>query len=122
MKCFLPWTKLNKLHTETTICARGAEIKRWRLVEEGDRAGALTAFRDYNSPLETVLSFNYLGHVLAATDDDWLSVISNLQKARYSWSYLAWILGWEGTETRTTGSFKSPSSNKFYCSGQRRRW
>ena len=42
--------------------------------------------------------FNHLRIILTAIDDDWPSVITNLQKARKSWSCLPRILGRDKTQ------------------------
>ena len=42
-------------------------------------------FRYYDRPLETVSSFKHLLCLLAATNDYWLAVITNLWKARNIW-------------------------------------
>ena len=62
----------------------------------------MTAFQAYGRPLETVLSFKYLGRPLTATDKDWPEIITNLQKARNIWARLSIILGREGADTRVS--------------------
>ena len=49
----------------------------------------------YIRSLEIVTFFNYLGHLLTATDDDWTAVIINLQKAHRIWYHFYRILGSE---------------------------
>ena len=41
-------------------------------------------FEVYGEPLENVTVFRYLGRMLTAGDDDWISVVGNLGKARKS--------------------------------------
>ena len=65
----------------------------------------MTAFQAYGRPLETVLSFKYLGCPLIATDNDWPEIITNLQKARNIWARLSIILGREGADTRVSVRF-----------------
>ena len=60
----------------------------------------MTAFQDYDRPLETVFSFKYLGCLLTATNDNLPDFTSNFQKASNIWSRVAWILRWEGAGTR----------------------
>ena len=67
--------------------------------------GAVTAFRAYDRPLETVSSFNYLGRLPVATDDYCLDFIANILKDRKSWSCLDLILGWKGADTWKLGIF-----------------
>ena len=43
--------------------------------------------------------FKDLWRLLKETDNDWMSVIANLQKSRKSQYQLDRILGWEGTNT-----------------------
>ena len=56
---------------------------------------AAKAFKAYGRPLETVTSFKYLGRVLAALDDYWLTVVRNLRNSWKSWSLLLIIMGTE---------------------------
>ena len=58
------------------------------------------AFEAYGAPLEYVTAFKYLGQVMTAGDDDWTSVVVNLQKARKSWGRLSQILSQEGADLK----------------------
>ena len=40
------------------------------------------AFSAYGCPMEMVTSFQYLGWVISAADNDWLRVVRNLSQAR----------------------------------------
>ena len=54
-------------------------------------------FQSYGNPLEILTAFSYLVQVVAAGENDWPSVVDNLQKARNSWGRLSQILsqgGW----------------------------
>ena len=42
-------------------------------------------FKDIWSPATNVAAFNYLGHILAATDNNWTAVVTNLRKERKKW-------------------------------------
>ena len=53
-------------------------------MEEESQAGAVTEFWAYDRPLKIVLSFNYLGRLLTATDDNWQAAIANIWKTRKS--------------------------------------
>ena len=53
----VPWKSLNGCHVTTTQCAKGAERKRRRLVEEELWDSAERAFQDYRRPLVTATSF-----------------------------------------------------------------
>ena len=63
------------------------------------------AFEAYGEPLENVTAFRYLGQVLTAGDDDWITVVGNLVKARKSWGQLSRILIREGGNTKVSGNF-----------------
>ena len=49
--------------------------------------------------------FKYMGSLLTENNDDWPDFIENLQKDRKIWSRTDRILGREGADTRTSGSF-----------------
>ena len=102
---FMPWATLNLRHLTTALCERGVDQKMWRLAEEESQMGAAMAFQAYGRPLDTFLSFKYLGRLLTETDNDWAPVIENLQKARKIWDRLSRILGREGADTWVLGSF-----------------
>ena len=75
------------------------------MAEEEAWEGAVMELWYYDRPLDTVLSFKYLGRLLPETDDDCPAAIDNIWKARKSWFCLAWILGREGADTQTMGRF-----------------
>ena len=52
-----------------------------------------------------VTSFRYLGRVILAADDDWLSVVRKLSRARAVWRRMTRILSTEGVETQVSGLF-----------------
>ena len=85
---FVPWEALNHFHPTTALFARGADRKRRKLVEDEAWAVAYMEFQEYVRPLETVISFKYLGRLLTATDNYCPSVISNLHKVCKIWSRL----------------------------------
>ena len=101
----VPWAAINRRQPATSLYAQGTESNRRSLAEDESRAGAVTGFRSYDSPLETVSSFKYLGRLLTATDDNRLAVISNLREARKIWYRLDRIFGKEGAYTWTLGHF-----------------
>ena len=55
--------------------------------------GKLTEVWAYDSPLETVSSFKYLGSLPMDTDEDWPEFIANIRKASKIWSRLDEITG-----------------------------
>ena len=63
------------------------------------------ASKAYAELLENVTLFQYLGRVLTAGDNDWLTVVDKLGKARKSWGRLSQILRWEGTDPKVSGHF-----------------
>ena len=94
------WKALNGWHVATAKCDKGAERKRWRLVEEEMRESAERAFQPYGRPLAAVTSFKYLGWVLTAADENWTEVIGNFWKEQKIWACLARIMGQEGAIPR----------------------
>ena len=81
----------------------GASRKWHRLAGGEERAGSEKAITAYGIPLAPVTSFKFLGIILAAADDDWLELVSNLQKARRKWARLTRVLGREGADARNLG-------------------
>ena len=63
------------------------------------------AFEAYGEPLVNLTAFKYLGRVLTAVDDDWLSVVGNISKARKSWGHLSQILIREGADPKVSRHF-----------------
>ena len=57
-------------------------------------------FENYVAPLENVMDFKYLGRVMTVGDDDWHTVVGNLQRARKSWGCLSQILSREGADLK----------------------
>ena len=96
---------LNGRHLGTAQCKKGAERKRRRLLETKTRENLEGAFHAYGTLMEAVLEFRYLGRILTATDDDWLAVARNIQKAWVSWGRLARVLGREGADLKVSRSF-----------------
>ena len=78
----VPWRSLNGRHKNTAMCKSGAERKRRRLAETEIRESTEMAFEVYGKQLKRVPSFNYLGRILTAGDDDWPAVAGNLGKAQ----------------------------------------
>ena len=54
----------------------------------------------YEVSLAQFASFNYMGQVLEAEDDDWLVVVRNLRRARQKWAWLTRILSRAGSDAR----------------------
>ena len=75
---------------ETTAC-RGGDAER--------------EFEAYGESIKNVLAFKYLGRVLTAGDDDWLTEVGNLGKARRSWGRLSPVLDREGADPKVSGTF-----------------
>ena len=61
------------------------------------------AFQAYGRPIETVISFNYLGRVMKTLYNYWMEVVGNLQKARKGCPWLTRILGREGASLGVSG-------------------
>ena len=101
----VPWRALNGRYLVTAQCAKGAERKLQRMEEEKMREIAERDFQAYERPLETVISFKYLGQVLMAVDSYWPEVVGNLNNEQKSWALMMRILGWEGAYPRVSGLF-----------------
>ena len=99
------WSAVNGRNLATAQCAKGAERKCRRLVEEDLRESTERAFQAYGKPLGTVTLFNYLIRVMTAGGDDWMAVASNLRKAWKSWLRITRILGREGADPRVSRMF-----------------
>ena len=52
-----------------------------------------------------VSSFKYLGRVLSASDGDWQVVVTTLRKAQKKLAHLSRVLGKEGADAQTLGTF-----------------
>ena len=72
------------MHFTTTQFNKGAERKRIWPAEEELQESLERTFQNYGEPLETITLFKYLGWVLKAGGENWLSVAGNLRKARKS--------------------------------------
>ena len=101
----VPWTALNGRHPNTSQCAKWTERKRRKMVAEEAREGMYQAFRAYGHLLTMVEEFNYLCHIITASDDEWTAVVGNLQKARKKWERTSRILGREEAYERVSGIF-----------------
>ena len=78
--------------------------RKWcRLAEEEARAGAEIEFTSDGIFLDQVASFKYLGRILMAAENDFLSVVSNLRESRQNWAQLTKVLGIEGVYARILG-------------------
>ena len=71
----------------------------------GVKGGTLNAIQHLWAPLEMVISFRYLGRMISVTDDDWLAVIRNMEKARAVWRRMMRIPSIEGARLRESGFF-----------------
>ena len=75
------------------------------MATEEERAANSRYFRAYGRTLDMVPSFNYLGRVLLAEDDDWMVVIQNMTKARQVWRIMTSILSREGARPQVSRVF-----------------
>ena len=101
----MPWAALNGRHPNTAQCTKVAERKCHSLAVEKARAGTERAFREYSHPLTNVAAFKYLDRILSSVDCDWTEVVVNLRKARKKWARMSRILGQEGANAQTSGTF-----------------
>ena len=81
----------------------GAERKRRRLVAEEERAVTSRAFSAYGLPLDMVTSFQYLGKVISAADDNSPAVFRNFSRASAVWKRITILLSREGADPRLSG-------------------
>ena len=113
----VPRKALNGLQTTSAQCVKEAERKIFQMTVE-IREIAERAFQSYGRPLDMVSYFKYLGHILTDLDDNWLSVVGNLWKARNIWPRLLIIMGREGAINRLSGIlFKAVVQAVFFWDG-----
>ena len=67
-------------------------------------------FEAYGKLLERVSTFEYLGQVMTAGDDDWPVVAGNLVKSWKIWGRLSRIISQEGSDKRL-----SATSSRWWC-------
>ena len=102
----VPWRDLNGKYHATAMCKKGAERNRRWMVKAELRDSMERAFEAYGKPLETLLSFKYLGRLMTTGDDDWQAVAGNLVKAQKSLGRLSRILSRAGGEAKwVSGKF-----------------
>ena len=82
---------------------QGEEMKRSCLEEEEERVGDEAAITAYWTLLAPITSFNYLGRILSAANDDWPEVVRNLWREWQKWAWLTRVLIREDTYDRTLG-------------------
>ena len=63
------------------------------------------SFEAYVAPLKNLTVFRYLRRVMTAVDDDWSTIVGNLQRAMNSWGWLLRILIREGADPKVLGHF-----------------
>ena len=100
---FVPQKALNGRNLATEFCRRIMEKKWSLLAEEESWAGTERALTDYGALLSQVTSFKYLGRVIASDNNNCLSMVRNLRRARKKRSQLTRILSMEGEDDRTSG-------------------
>ena len=76
-----------------------------RLAEEEKQAVTPRAFSAYGIPLFMVTSFQYLGRMILAADDDFLDVVSNFSSSRSVWKIMTRVLSRDGVEPRVSWFF-----------------
>ena len=72
------------------------------MTEKEKREVTPRVFSAYGHHLEIVTSFQYLGRVILAADDDWPEVVRNLSRVREVWKRTTRILSREGEDTRVS--------------------
>ena len=99
------YSSLNGSHNGTDQCKKGVKQKQQILAAEEERAVTSRSFSAYGLPLEMMTSFKYLRRVILTADDDWLTVVQNVVKARTVWWRISKILGREGARPQISGFF-----------------
>ena len=70
-----------------------------------ERAVTSREFSAYILPLDMVNSFQFLGRVILAADENWPAVVRNFSRARVVWKIMTRILSREGAEPRVSVFF-----------------
>ena len=73
---------------------------------KGGNAAKERKITTYGAPLSQVTSSKYMGRVIVTEEDDWLSVVRNLWRARQKWLRMTHILISEGADAQTSGQIK----------------
>ena len=101
----VPWCALNGRHLATAQWVRGEEQKVRRLAEEALREILERAFQAYDTHLDNVTAFKYLGRVIKEGDEDWPSVTGILQKVKKGWWQMLRVFSQEGADPKVSGHF-----------------
>jgi len=96
---------INRGHTNTAACARGAALLQRRQTEATIRRAREIVFRANGTDLDRVPNFNYLGRILSQGNTDWPTTYKNLKKARAKWTLISRPLIKTGVSERTVGLF-----------------
>ena len=99
------WCTLNRRHLSTSQLVRGVERKIRRLAEEELREILERAFQAYDTHLDNVTAFKYLGRVIKEGDEDWPSVTGILQKVKKGWWQMLRVFSQEGADPKVSGHF-----------------
>ena len=75
------------------------------MAENEARAVTLRQFSAYGLPLKMVTSFKYLGRVILVADDELMTVVLNVVKARMVLWRMSKILSREGARPQVSGYF-----------------
>ena len=96
---------LNRGHTNTAQCRKGAELLHRRRLQETIRKANEVVLSTNGTPLEKVTAFCYLGRIVAGNNSDWPAVYKNLQKAKAKWALISRPLLKTGVAPRFVGMF-----------------
>ena len=102
---FVPHEALNWAHLNSAMLRSGTDRNQRRLVIEETEECIGRVLLAYGTPLMAVYLFRYLGQMLLSSDDDYPAVGWNIRRARGKWGRPEKILGREGVDKRTVGSF-----------------
>jgi hypothetical protein len=96
---------LNRGHTNTAQCLRGAQLQHRRKLQTTIRQANEITIAASGIYLEKTTTFLYLGRILANNNSDWPTVYKNLQKAKTKWAMIARPLVKTGVSARFVGMF-----------------
>ena len=92
-------------HSLTALCRQGTALRQKEIKQEACRVARNVVFSVRDTPLEQVLSFDYLGRPLSLVGDDWHALNKNLGKARLRWTLISRVLAREGASPRISAMF-----------------
>ena len=87
------------------LCKKVVERAQKQAQVEANKQAVKVVFKIGDKPIENVLSFKYLGMILAANDNDLPAMVSNIHQACQHWGQISHLLMHDGASTWTMGYF-----------------